>query len=67
MKESGLAQAFRLIMQEIVIKKIVPDQVFAFAASRLRQLERGPAAKSTPSPRSKSKPTVLSCTQLIWG
>ncbi len=46
LKESGLGLAFKIILEEILMKKIPNDQVFTYAATRLRQFEKeteGPA------------------------
>ncbi len=39
LEESGLSAAFRAIFSEVLSKKVPTEQVFAYAATRLRQLE----------------------------
>jgi len=39
LNDSGLSLAFQAIFAEILSKKIADDQVFGYAAMRLRQLE----------------------------
>ena len=36
LEESGLTMAFQVIMAEIITKKIIEEQIFAYTAMRLR-------------------------------
>jgi len=55
LKESGLGLAFKIIFEEVLMKKIPADQAFAYAAARLRQFEQDTGEKKVVSKKCNLK------------